>query len=474
MIDIINLSVKYNNKKSDWILNDFNLEVENNSCIGLIGSNGSGKTTLAHTLVGIIPYLTKGLINGSFLYDNENLFQKSIDSRLDQISYSFQDVESQILFGNVSDIIGLNEKSSPKELINNVIKILGIQDLLYRIPNELSGGEAQRVALASAFRLDPKFIIYDEATSALDPIIKKDFSLLLKYLKNLNKSILLLGQRPEILVPYTDRIYLLEKSKSIKYESEQYQNINLEINSIDFWKKTLFNSAILYNNISSNILIKELFYLRKKPNKFKIEISDFKISKGENIAILGKNGSGKTTFLNLLNGLYKADKFVCQINDNSQDNPKTLYELIKTVYHSPTSQIIGSTVDEELFEINKSIKSEIARRFSFLKLQKDPLDLSFGQQRFLCLLSSFFSKRPILLIDEPEFGIDSNNIQFIKSYLKLNQKEKLKFIIFSTHDLNFAFEMADKCILMDNGEIISEITPNSVQELENWFFNNFI
>jgi energy-coupling factor transport system ATP-binding protein len=472
MIDIKSLSVKYENENSDWILSNFNLKFENNTCIGIIGDNGSGKTTLAHALIGIIPFLTKGLVKGAVLLNNFDFLQDSIDSRLNNISYSFQDVESQILFGNVSDVIGLNEISSPKDLINNIIRILGIQHLLDRNPDELSGGEAQRVALASAFRLDPKFIIYDEATSALDPITKRDFHLLINYLKSHNKSILLLGQRPEILLPYTDDVFMLNDSNAFKYKSNKQKKISLENNTNDFWNNTILNSELNSFNISE-LFIKELFFLRKKPNQFKIEIRNFKISGGENIAILGKNGSGKTTFLHLLNGLLKANRFFYRINSDNHFDSNNISEYIKTVYHSPNSQIIGTTVDEELFGIEKKIKSEIIKRFSFFEFQKDPLDLSFGQQRLLCLLSSFFSNRPILFIDEPEFGIDSNNIQYIKSYFQLNQKEKIKTIVFTTHDLEFAYELADRCLLMDNGNIIAEIKPNSLIELENWFFQNF-
>lgn len=470
MIKIKSFYVSYIIDQPEWLLENINLTVKENSCIGLIGSNGSGKTTFAHAIIGLIPELINGNVKGYIYLNNQNLSDQSLDQRLKNISYSFQDVESQILFGNVSDIIGLNESNADQDLVLKITDILEIDNLLERSPEELSSGEAQRVALAATFRKNPKLIIYDEATSALDPLIKKQFINLISFLKSQKKSIMLLGQRSEILFPFVDEMLQISKNSITRIDHKIGSlESNEQKSNTTFWENTRFTNDSSFKKLH----IKKLEFKKGGTFNFSAKINDLIINKGENIAILGKNGAGKTTFFNLLNGHIKHNEFSFLINDKLKSNYKDLNKLIRTVYHSPTNQIIGSTIEEELFWLKEEFRNKIYEEIPFLSAHKDPLDLSFGQQRFLCLLSAFFSSNPILLIDEPEYGIDSMNLNYINTYLRLNSIEKSKLILFSTHDLKFAFDHADKCLLLDNGEIVSEFVPNlSFKGFEEWFFKN--
>ncbi len=474
MINIEDLSVSYGSSTNEWILKGLDLKINDTYCVGLIGKNGSGKTTLAHALIGIIPEITKGIVKGAFHFNKYNLFDRDINDRLKYIAYTFQDVESQILFGNVSDVIGLNEKNNGRELIERAIELLKIQHLLNRNPHELSGGEIQRVALASTFRVNPELIIYDEATSALDPILKRDFFELIQYLKKINKSILMMGQRPEILFLYTDENFELIDGTISKHNGSEESGADGYEREYEFWDEVekMNESQLEY---LPKLSIKDLQFRRKKGVDFLLNIQDLIISPGERIALLGVNGSGKSTLLALLNGLLLADRFLFKMDGREYTSLKKsrLGDLIKIVYHSPTSQIIGTKIEEELFgfqQINSEIQGLLEQHFPFLESGKDPLNLSFGQQRILCMLSAFLSDKPILLIDEPEYGVDYHYLKYIKAYMLKNRRNKA--LIFSTHDLELAAQIADRCFLMCDGTIVSEIKSKSTEEVRDWFFKN--
>lgn len=460
MLELKDVSIKYSLQK-EWLLQEINLLIQPQSCTGLIGSNGSGKSTIASSIIGIIPFINKGFIQGDILFNYQPINSLGIDERLSKFSYIFQDIESQVLFGNVSNIIGLNEKTSNRVKIEELVYFFNIQHLLNREPKTLSSGELQRVLLVSSMRNNPILLIYDEVTSVLDPILKSTFSQFIEKIMNNGKSILLLGQRKELISPYTNNILKIENKKIV---NDRFQNTGEKVTAERFYFPVIQEADI---NID---LIK---FERKNENKFTLEIRDLKISHGQNIAILGLNGSGKTTFLDILNGLIKPQKLLIKVNDNSLNHPlqKSLIWFVECIPHNPYNQISGSTINEELlYKIaDNQLKNSLLNSFEFLKAEEDPLDLSFGQLRLLCFLSSIISKKPILTFDEPEFGIDSENLQFIKDYYSINRKEKQRTILYATHDLDFAYETADRILVFKEGRIISDVLTKEIKNIEPWF-----
>jgi energy-coupling factor transport system ATP-binding protein len=475
MFEINNLSFSYK-KDLPQILDDISLQLPSRVCVGLTGNNGSGKSTFAYSLVGIIPELYKGFLKGRFMStgkpenllkkesrdecagdDEIDLFSLTLSKRLNLISYTFQDNESQILFGTVADIIGLNESNTDQTFISRIVEVLGIKHLLSRTASELSGGESQKVVLTASCRNNPQLLIYDEATSALDPIVKRDFSAFIELLLETEKTILLLGQSSKNLVNYTSRNYTLSNGK-IHPHNETTQPDNFD-DAISFWK-----DLNLVSHEPRDFATSRLVYTRKSSN-FVLEITDLKIDKGQNIALLGRNGSGKSTMLDLLGGLLKPTDSVSGLSDFAADS--------RLVFQSPTSQIITASVEEELSpkdSLSQQQKSLIAEHFPFLDFSRDPLDLSFGQQRILCLLSALLSTRPTLLLDEPELGVDPNNLNYIRAFFQLNRKQRRKTILFATHDLELAANFADVCMMIDEGKVLFAKPPISQLKMEDWFY----
>ena len=117
---------------------------------------------------------------------------------------------------------------------------------------------------------------------------------------------------------------------------------------------------------------------------------------------------------------------------------------------------------------------EIYRHFPFLKTNIDPFELSFGQQRILCMLCAIISSKPILIFDEPELGIDETNLNLFKDFVRWNKVNHKKIILYVTHDLELAKNYSDRVIIFRDGIITSDKKTNSIDNFDTLFENDII
>lgn len=464
------LRVAYGNRPTP-IINGLNFRADSGHCIGIEGNNGSGKSTLAHAIVGLIPHITPGRVEGHAWIDSKDLFDYDLSKRLGFVGYSFQDTESQILFGTVGDVLGLQERDTDHTLLEIAIADLGIEHLVDRTPDELSGGEAQRVALVTALRRNPKLIIYDEASSALDPQARRDFKHLVDDLKQREHVLVLLGQQRHILGPYCDEVLSLQNGKLT--EAPIDTNIKPE-QADEFWSEFSSDSIEV-----PEVRLEEIQFARGKKKRFVLGPLNLTLRPGETVALVGPNGSGKTTLFLLLLGALKPRSGFFELAGRKYKDavanpwPKT----VTMVSQSPLEQIIAGTVAQELglspsVSESNAFARELLKHFPYLGMDRDPLELSHGQQRMLSMLASFLSRHPILILDEPEQGLDARSLTYVKRWLETNARAKSKTVLFSTHDLAFAAGMASRCLLMSAGQIVGEIATKDPEELERWYFSH--
>lgn len=232
MIKIENLSIGYETN----ILENINLEIDKNKITFIIGKNGSGKSTLGNTISGI-----KKFKEGNILLDNINLKkEKNLKKIRTKIGMVFQNPSNQILFTKVYDDIKftLENIKTPKNEIDNIIKEsldkVEMLDFINSNPYNLSGGEKQRIAIASILALKPDYIVFDEATSMLDINGKKDIYKLLNKLKKEGIGIIFITNIMDELI-YADEIIILNDRKANKYtKKELFDNLDiLKDNDLD-------------------------------------------------------------------------------------------------------------------------------------------------------------------------------------------------------------------------------------------------
>ena len=240
LIRFNNFSFRYKGNE-EYALNRINLEIKENSFILLAGETGSGKTSLIRCLNGLIPQFYAGYYKGSVEIDGKNTLTTPISDLSTVVGIVFQNPENQLVAMNVEHEIAFGMENlgiHPNEIgkrIKEVIKITEIEDLLERAPFEISGGEKQRVAIASVLVLDPKILILDEPTANLDPFFaNKIIRMLKKIQEKKNISIIISEHRMDLLVPLVDDIILMENGKLIAYDdkniimnSELFQKLNI-------------------------------------------------------------------------------------------------------------------------------------------------------------------------------------------------------------------------------------------------------
>nr|WP_281682981.1 ABC transporter ATP-binding protein [Finegoldia magna] len=262
MIELKNVSYKYELQEEKTIKN-MDLYVKQGEFVGIIGKNGSGKTTLCNIIRGIIPDFVQGEITGSISIDNKNINDIERGEMAELVGFVFQNPFSQIsgikktVFEEIA--YGLENLGVPRgeirQRVTDVIKLLKIEYLQDKNPNELSGGQSQRVAIASIIVMNPKVLIFDEPTSQLDPLGTEEIFDILKLLKAQNKTIILVEHKIDLIAEYADRVVVMDDGEII-FNGETHE--------------VLSNDKIEQHNVSMPIVSKLAYRLNEeKPGFFK-------------------------------------------------------------------------------------------------------------------------------------------------------------------------------------------------------------
>ena len=256
MIELKNISFKYELQEENTI-KDLNLHVREGEFIGVIGKNGAGKTTLCNIIRGIIPDFIQGEISGDIIIDSKNINDIERGEMAELVGFVFQNPFSQIsgikktVFEEIAyglENLGV-EREEMKRRVKDVIELLKIEDLQDKNPLELSGGQSQRVAIASIIVMNPKILIFDEPTSQLDPLGTEEIFDILKLLKSQNKTIILVEHKIDLIAEYADRVDVMDEGE-IVFDGETHE--------------VLSNKKIEDHNVSMPIVSKLAYSLNEE------------------------------------------------------------------------------------------------------------------------------------------------------------------------------------------------------------------
>lgn len=259
LIKFENFSFRYKENK-EYALNNINLKINKNRFILLAGETGSGKTSLIRCMNGLIPRFYSGYYKGIVYVGEKNTIDTAIADLSTEVGIVFQnpenqliamDVEHELVFG--MENIGLSPEII-KQRLEEVIQLTDIESLLSKAPYEISGGEQQRVAIASILVLEPKLIILDEPTANLDPYISRKIIALLKEIqRERNITVMISEHRLDLVLPAVDEIILMKEgnilmhdSKELVISNEIFQTLNLNKPQI----YSVFNQLKIQNIIT--------------------------------------------------------------------------------------------------------------------------------------------------------------------------------------------------------------------------------
>lgn len=223
MISVKNLGFVYQGGKTA-ALDGINIEIKDGDFVGITGTSGAGKTTFTFALNGIIPQKIKGDFYGAVTVDGVDTAEHPAEEFARKVGQVFQDIDSQMVASVVEDeiLFGLENFGVPHEEIgqrvDKVLKELGIEDLRDREISSLSGGQKQKVAIASMLALEPEVIVLDEPTGELDPESSRE---IFKILTALNRekgiTVIIVEQKIMLLCEYVKHMMVLDKGKIAFY-----------------------------------------------------------------------------------------------------------------------------------------------------------------------------------------------------------------------------------------------------------------
>jgi energy-coupling factor transport system ATP-binding protein len=418
----------------------------------------------------------------------------------------FQNPEVQLFSVTVEDEVAFIAENlnypvgKIRKRLDFSLDAVGIDDLRERYPFELSGGEKQRVAIASAISVKPEVLVLDEPTSELD---SRGTEMVLEVLHRLNQAgmtIILAEHHLDEVSSYLDRLIIMDDGRiiaddeprtifqdrifeSIGLKPPQTVEMGLRLGSsklplsvdeaLDIFKtipvipRNIVNQMVQSEEIveiDEIVEIKDLNFLYgDKKVLYDVNLS---VNKGEMVGLLGPNGSGKTTLALLMMGLLKPNQGSVRVNGlDPQKDRKKLVQRVGFLFQNPEHQLFCDSVYSELsygFEGEEIVIDEVINRMGLKKFKNNhPLTLSRGERQRVATATALVKKPEIMIIDEPTTGQDWYHVSsFMDLVKKLNQEGVT--IILITHDMRVAAEYCQRLVVMKNGSILLDGDTRSV------------
>ena len=408
---------------------------------------------------GIIPEFYDGDITGSVLVNGTNTFITPIYKLSKDVGSVFQNPKTQFYTTNTTDEIafGLENYGIEREVINKRIKEvekeLHLENLMNKNIFNLSGGEKQKIAIASIYALNPEIFILDEPSSSLDIKSMEELSLTIKKLKSLGKTIIIAEHRLWYLKDIVDRAIYLEDGKIIReYSMDQIEKLSEDermrtgLRHSDYKAIEGFDD---FETLNKGALLELKNLIFKRNTRTILSIKDLKFCYGNIIGIVGENGIGKSTLAKIMCGLYKANKGKILKNDENFNIRSRLNESLLIMQEVNCQLFTDSVKDEIVLTSNIKDDNALDTWLKDMELKnisdRNPHTLSGGQKQRVIILSALLSDKKILFFDEPTSGLDYRNMKIVAKNIK-KVKEEDKLILIISHDVEFLESVCDRVV----------------------------
>ena len=475
-------------------LNRVNLEIAAGQFVLVCGPTGSGKSTLLKVLNGLAPSFTGGLISGSIEIDGLDLTGKPPHEYAGLVGYVNQQPEGSFVADTVIDelVYGAEQLGVSKEQIqtklDEITEILEIKDLLDRNLESLSGGQQQRVAIGAALVAGAKVLLLDEPTSALDQVGTKRILQALKTLAhNSGVTILLAEHRISRVIAEVDSMLVVHGDGSVTHGlvSDQFNDARFAPPIIELglklaWQPLEISAAAAAQRWQSSPAKYQAVKLSPQgepilktqrlkvsyADKIALEATTLSFYGNQITAVMGENGSGKTSLCWALQGLGQRSggSALIEEGDTAELAKDSRLDLVAMVPQRAADLLFLNTLADEFNESDRFAQApqgSTAQLFQKIAGRIDtsvhPRDLSAGQQLALVLSIQLVKQAKVLILDEPTRGLDYAAKKALVAQL-VSLKASSRTIVLASHDVEFVAMVSDRVIQLKNGQVVSDET----------------
>lgn len=471
------------------VLGPVDLEAEPGTITLVVGESGSGKSTLLRTVNGLVPHSSGGRFSGDVVSGGRSITTHRPRDLADVVGFVHQTPEAQFVVDHVEHDIAFvlenlgTDAATMRRRVEEVLDALGVAHLRDRSPATLSGGERQRCALAGALASGPQILVLDEPTSMLDPQGADDVMAALRRLNDdLGTTVLLAEHRLERAGPLADRAVVVTAG-AITADGRPSDVLAglvgappvTHLGRLLGWDPPPLTvrdarSALRRfgvpdavaaaqaapptapDHTPGDVLVAAAGVSVTHGNRTVLQPTDLEVRAGEIVAVLGRNGAGKTSLLRTLAAA-------------QQPSSGTVTAQVPVAYvpQEPDSLLFSSTVRGEveatLHLLGRKDPAAADQWLHRLRLHdlagRHPRSLSVGQRQRVAIAAVAVGDAPVLVLDEPTRGIDATSRHALEAAL-LEHAADGGAVVLATHDTELAARVATRVVVLGDGEVVTE------------------
>jgi energy-coupling factor transporter ATP-binding protein EcfA2 len=462
MLDVENLRVRYENRSKPAV-DGLSFHIDPGEFVLLMGGSASGKSTTMQAVCGFIPDIIQAEKSGTVTIEGEVFEDATSASKVACMVQ--QDPETQFCTETVEDEVAFgpeNFNMPPSEIrraVDRTLEAVRASHLVDRRLSTLSGGEKQKVAIASMLAVGPKLLILDEPTSNLDPrSVREVVSAVDGLRRNKSMTIVVVEHRPGQFIDLASRVMVMERGRLVL---DRRRDAGLFADLVPVQRKgitpprgrTEERAVVDVSGVGFSIKGERI-----------LDGVSFRLRKGAIAALMGENGAGKTTLLRLLTGLWQPDTgrislLGHEFGAGAKAEPWVLGKDVGLVFQNPNHQIFERSVEKEIlfasenYMVPKESAPEAVASFESTEGVRrfvHPHCLSFGQKRRVNIRSASSHGPGLVLMDEPFAGQDAANASSICEMMAELRANGVTVIVV-THDVDFVRSTCTDVIFMRKG-----------------------
>jgi energy-coupling factor transporter ATP-binding protein EcfA2 len=520
IVQVSGLGYRYRGQK-EAALRGVDLEIGEGEFVVVMGPSGAGKSTLCVSLNGLVPHFFRGRMEGEVKIRGRSTRDSKVGEFAREVGLVFQDFEAQLFSTNVELEVAFGPENFQVEheemvrRVRNALEWVRLEGFEGRQPATLSGGQKQRLAIASVLAMEPRILCLDEPTTDLDPTGKLGVFEIAEELRNRDDVTLVVVEHETEETLDADRIVVFKDGVVVQDGSarEVLRDVELlegagvmplqvtrffhelglgeqlpltpEEGIEEFRRRGLKVSAERHEELveadrereesyGEPIIQVEGLTYRYPNGVVALEGVDLTVRQGEFLAVLGQNGSGKTSLVKHFNGLLKPTEGVIKIGgvETVKQGIRRLGQRVGYVFQNPDHQIFSDTVfDEVAFgpKIREMEENEIENRVSealaAVGLEgrggEDPFTLTKGERQRVAVASVLAVRPEVLILDEPTTGLDyAEQKRMMELVERLNEEGST--IIVVTHTMWVVAEYAHRAVVVRDGQVTLRGTVREV------------